>query len=65
MIPILLAAACTVTGVLAGICIGAAIALPNAHRRVVQRAWTGGDRNHRRRLDAPVRRTSTRPVPPA
>lgn len=44
MIPTLLAAACTVAGILAGICIGAALALPTAHRRAVQRAWNGQGR---------------------
>ncbi|MFE4867680.1 hypothetical protein [Streptomyces sp. NPDC056682] len=41
MIPTLLATACTVTGLLAGICIAAALALPTTHRRTVRRAWTG------------------------
>ncbi|MEV8523185.1 hypothetical protein AB0451_03355 [Streptomyces sp. NPDC052000] len=41
MIPTLLAAACTVTGVLAGICIGAALTLTATHRQVVQYAWNG------------------------
>ncbi|MGW2861899.1 hypothetical protein [Streptomyces sp. NPDC001205] len=48
MIPTLLAAACTVIGVLAGICIGAALALPTAHRRAVRRAWNGNPHSHRR-----------------
>jgi flagellar motor component MotA len=46
VIPTLLAVACTLTGTLAGIAIGAALVLPAAHRRVVQRAWTGHDRRH-------------------
>ena len=47
MIPTLLAAACVLTGFLAGIGIGAALVLPTAHRRAVQRAWNGDGRRHR------------------
>jgi hypothetical protein len=50
VIPTLLAVACTLTGVLAGIAIGAALVLPTAHRtasRAVRRAWTGQSRRHR------------------
>lgn len=44
MIPTLLAAACTVTSLLAGICIGTALTLPTRTRQAIQRAWNGDRR---------------------
>ncbi|MDR3080969.1 MAG: hypothetical protein LBV60_08575 [Streptomyces sp.] len=48
MIPTLLAAACTTVGVVAGICIGAALTLPRRTRHAVQRAWTSQVPSHRK-----------------